>query len=214
MRMAEVLVFTTPPAFAVILAALVVRLHGHLIEVRDYVTGAERTDPATGLLNGRAFEELLEIELARARAAERPLSVVVGRVDGLTTVGGACNPALAGPALRGLGRDLVKWKRRTDHAARIADDVIALVLPNTDEGGALILAERLRRATELSFGDLPARLSTSFGVASQPWHGTEARSLREAAESAMVAARARGGQRVLLYGPEVARVQPLTAASV
>ena len=87
--MAEVLVFTTPPAFAVILAALVVRLHGHLIEFRADVSETARTDSLTGLLNRRAFEELLELELSRARESGRPLSVVLGSVAGLDGTGRA-----------------------------------------------------------------------------------------------------------------------------
>ena len=85
--------------------------------------------------------------------------------------------------------------------------MIALVLPDTDEGGALILAERLRRAAQLNLGDLPVQISMSFGVASHPWHGADARALRTAAEQAMSAARVRGGQRALIYGAEVARVR-------
>ena len=205
--MAEVLVFTTPPAFAVILAALVVRLHGHLIEFRADVSDTARTDSLTGLLNLRAFEELLEVELTRARESGRPLSVVLGSVAGPDGTSRAPSAAL-----ESLAGDLTKWKRRCDHAARLEDGVIGLVLPDTDEGGALILAERLRRAAQLSFGDLPVRLSMSFGVASHPWHGTDAAALRRAAEQAMNASRARGGQRVLIYGAEVARVRLEQAA--
>lgn len=212
MRMAEVLVFTTPPAFAVILAALVVRLHGHLIEFRADVSETARTDSLTGLLNLRAFEELLELELTRARASGRPLSVVLGSIAGLDGPSRDPDSVSARPALQSLAGELIKWKRRSDHAARIGDGVIALVLPDTDEGGALILAERLRRAAQLNLGDLPVQISMSFGVASHPWHGADAWALRTAAEQAMNASRVRGGQRALIYGAEVARVRLEAAA--
>jgi diguanylate cyclase (GGDEF)-like protein len=210
--MAEVLVFTTPPAFAVILAAFVVRLHGHLTEFRDDVAATARTDSLTGLLNRRAFEELLELELTRARESGRPVSVVLGSIAGLQEAGREPDSGTARPALQSVAGELIKWKRRSDHAARIGDGVIALVLPDTDEGGALILAERLRRAAQLNLGDLPVRVSMSFGVASHPWHGADAWALRSAAEQAMNAARVRGGQRALIYGAEVARVRMEAAA--
>ena len=204
--MAEVLAFTTPPAFALVLAALAVRLHGQILDFRGRDTGLARTDAMTGLLNRRAFEELLEIELARARAAGRPLSVVLGTLDGLPALD-AAQGQMAAMALEGLARDLNKWKRRSDHAARIDAGRIGLLLPETDEGGALILAERLRRAAGLTFGDMPVSLSISFGVASQPWHGTDADALLRASEQAMSAAQAFGGGRSLIYGPEVARTR-------
>jgi two-component system, cell cycle response regulator len=207
MRMAEVLAFTTPPAFAVVLAAMAVRMHGQLIDFRGRSASAARMDPATGLLNRRAFAELLEIELLRTQASGRSLSVVLGKVDGLSALDEAHGHTAGAAVLNGVAKDLVKWKRRSDHAAHLEDGVIALLLPETDEGGALILAERLRRAAELTFVDLPGPLSISFGVASHPWHGTDAGTLMNASERAMTAAQALGGARPLIYGPEVARMR-------
>ena len=48
----------------------------------ERIADANRTDPLTGLLNRRAFEELLELELERALRGGRPMSVVVGDIDG------------------------------------------------------------------------------------------------------------------------------------
>ena len=97
-----------------VLAALAVRMHGQLIEFRGRGAITARTDPATGLLNRRAFEELLEIELLRTQASGRSLSVVLGHVDGFSALDEAHGHTAGAAVLNGIAKDLVKWKRRSD----------------------------------------------------------------------------------------------------
>ena len=122
----------------------------------ERIDDANRTDPLTGLLNRRAFEELLELELERATRAGRPLSVVVGDIDGFRAVNERHGHAAGDAALQAVAQNALKWKRRIDHAARIGGEEFALLLPETDERGAFIVAERLRRATHRSFAETRA----------------------------------------------------------
>src|SRR3954469_11748979 len=50
------------------------------------LTDAARTDPLTGLLNRRGFEETFKLELERARRSGSSLSVVAGDLDGFKLV--------------------------------------------------------------------------------------------------------------------------------
>ena len=54
-----------------------------------------------------------------------------------------------------------KWKRRIDSAGRIGGEKFGVLLPETDEHGAFLVAERLRRATRQTFGQgsLPLTIS-------------------------------------------------------
>ena len=117
------------------------------------ISDANRTDPLTGLLNRRAFEELLDLELERAARAGRPISVIVGDLDGFRAVNERHGHAAGDAALQVVAQNALKWKRRIDLAARIGGEEFALLLPETDERGAFIVAERLRRATHRSFVD-------------------------------------------------------------
>ena len=69
MEPAGILAPLVPSACALVLAGVAVHQRRRLRSLRARVADANRTDPLTGLLNRRAFEELLELELERALAA-------------------------------------------------------------------------------------------------------------------------------------------------
>ena len=173
--------------------------------LRARIADAARTDPLTGLLNRRALEELLELELERATRADRPLSVIVGDLDAFAAVNERQGHAAGDAPFRPWRSNALKWKRRMDHAARIGGEEFALLLPETDERGAFIVAERLRRAVHRSFVDSGTGVNFSFGVATAPHHGEDAVDLLRAADSATAAAKELGGDRTVIYSDEVAR---------
>jgi putative nucleotidyltransferase with HDIG domain len=90
-------------------------------------------------------------------------------------------------------------------AARVGGEEFALLLPETDERGAFIVAERLRRATHRSFAEETAGVKFSFGVATAPGHGSDASTLLRAADHAIAAAKDLGGDRTVIYSDEIAR---------
>jgi len=194
-----------PSACALALACTTVLQHTRIRRLRARIDDSNRTDPLTGLLNRRAFEEELELELERAMRAERPLSVVVGDIDGFRAINERQGHAAGDETLKAVAQNALKWKRRIDQAARIAGEEFALLLPETDERGAFIVAERLRRAMHRSFVDSAVGVSFSFGVATAPSHGTDAVALLHAADSATAAAKDLGGDRTVIYSDEVAR---------
>ena len=194
-----------PYACAFALALLALHQHRRIAGLRARIANTTRTDSLTGLLNRRAFEELLDMELERANRAGRPLSVIVGDLDSFAAVNEAQGHAAGDLALQLVANDCVKWKRRIDQAARIGGEEFAVLLPETDERGAFIVAERLRRATHRTFADAPARVTISFGVATSFMHGTDAVGLLRAADRAVTAAKELGSDRTVIYSDEVAR---------
>ena len=59
---------------------------------------------------------------------------------------------------------MTKWKRRIDSAGRIGGEKFGVLLPETDEHGAFLVAERLRRATppDLRTGPCPSRSRSAW----------------------------------------------------
>jgi two-component system cell cycle response regulator len=194
-----------PDACALVLAGLVLHQRRRMAGLRARISEASRNDPLTGLLNRRALEEMLVMELERATRAGRPLSVIVGDLDSFAAVNERQGHAAGDSALQLVARDCLKWKRRIDQAARIGGEEFALLLPETDERGAYIVAERLRRAAHRTFAEAVVPVTISFGVASSPAHGADPVSLLRAAERAVAAAKDLGSDRTVIYSDEVAR---------
>ena len=174
----------------------------HRLVVR--LTDAARTDPLTGLLNRRALEEAFDTELERSRRSRRPLSVIVGDLDSFKKLNDRMGHAAGDLALEMLAREVDKWKRRIDVAARVGGEEFAVVLPDTDGRGAFLVAERLRRAIQRTFAEDPVPLTISFGVATWPEHGDDAERLMHAADQALYAAKDMGKDRSVIYSAEVA----------
>jgi diguanylate cyclase (GGDEF)-like protein/putative nucleotidyltransferase with HDIG domain len=194
-----------PSACAIALACFAVHQRGRIRGLRARIADASRTDPLTGLLNRRAFEELLELELERAVRSARPLSVIVGDIDAFRAVNEHHGHEAGDAALQSVAQSALKWKRRIDVAARIGGEEFALLLPETDERGAFIVAERLRRATHRTFADAAMGVKFSFGIATAPGHAADGVGLLRAADRAIAAAKDLGGDRTVIYSDEVAR---------
>src|SRR5829696_8350209 len=177
-----------------------------IADLADRVAAASRFDPLTGLLNRPAFEEMLHFELDRSRRTGRPLAVIVGEIDGMARLNAERGHGAGDVALKQIGQHMTKWKRRIDSAGRIAGVRFAVLLPETDEHGAFLVAERLRRATRRSFAQDALPLTISFGASSYPDHGEELGVLMGAAGRAVDAAVELRRDRSVVYCPDVARM--------
>jgi diguanylate cyclase (GGDEF)-like protein/putative nucleotidyltransferase with HDIG domain len=168
------------------------------------LTDAARRDPLTDLFNRRAFEEVFDIELERARRTGAPLSVVVGDLDRFKQLNDEFGHQAGDDALRRIGRSIRMAKRRFDSAARVGGEEFALLAPDCDEHGAYMLSERIRSDVEASFsGGGGSPLTVSFGIATYPLHGQSAEALLRAADQALYAAKRLGRNRSVISSAEV-----------
>jgi diguanylate cyclase (GGDEF)-like protein len=105
--------------------------------------------------------------------------------------------------------------RRADEAARFGGEEFALILPATDEAGALRLAERVRAGVEkaqLVFEGARLSVTVSLGVAVWPSDGKDAETLLAAADRALYAAKQSGRNRVSCASAMPPAAAPSTAA--
>jgi diguanylate cyclase (GGDEF)-like protein/putative nucleotidyltransferase with HDIG domain len=166
----------------------------------DRLADAARTDPLTQLLNRRGFEERLEIELSRAQRERRPVSVIVGDLDHFKLVNDRHGHRAGDETLRRFAETALQVKRLTDDMGRIGGEEFALILPDTDEHGALLLAERIRRATR----DRLETVTVSFGVATFPTHERTPDGVLHKADQALYLAKRLGRDRCVIYSDEAA----------
>jgi diguanylate cyclase (GGDEF)-like protein/putative nucleotidyltransferase with HDIG domain len=181
-------------------------LKARLQAMIEQLADAARTDPLTELLNRRGFQERFDQELERARRSDRPLGVLIGDLDRFKQVNDRLGHARGDEVLRQVADVLTTAKRDMDIAARMGGEEFSILLPETDERGAYLLAERLRNRlrARLSNGSHPVTIS--FGVAGFPAHGEDGDELLNAADQALYAAKELGRDRSVIYSSQVAGI--------
>ena len=124
-----------------------------------------RVDPLTGLLNRRAFDEMLSRAVDRARVVGEPLSVLVGDLDGFKDINDRFGHLEGDRLLRGVADSLRDALRRPDVAYRWGGDEFALILPDADADAAEHVADRARAAVSQTTTPDGEPLTMATGVA-------------------------------------------------
>jgi diguanylate cyclase (GGDEF)-like protein len=159
-------------------------------------------DPLTGLRNRRAIEEYLHDAVSSARRHGLDLSLLVIDVDHFKsfndTLGHRGGDAVLVHAARVLDRAL----RTEDAIGRWGGEEFLVVLPGTDEEGAVHATERLRAALA---GDQveEARahgLRVTITIGAAEWYGETADELVSRADRALYIGKAAGRDTVQLAG--------------
>jgi diguanylate cyclase (GGDEF)-like protein len=134
--------------------------------VRAELARMSRTDPLTGCLNRRGFEERASEAIKGAAAADfaSPLAVVLLDLDGFKQVNDTQGHAAGDQVLCDVTDRLAQVARHGDVIGRLGGDEFAVLLHGVDEQGATAAGERL----EAALADV-SRAST--GVAVLPRHG-------------------------------------------
>ena len=157
------------------------------------------TDPLTGVLNRRAFDEAARSACALARAQGIAFAVVTFDLDGFKPLNDRYGHAAGDAALRAMADAARRDLRAGDLIARLGGDEFAIALPGTDTALAQRIAERLRQSfarLRVRHGREHIRFSASFGVAaSDRASETFARTL-DRADAALYRAKNEGRDRV------------------
>jgi diguanylate cyclase (GGDEF)-like protein len=122
-----------------------------------------RHDALTGLLNRRAYEERLPVEIARASRYGWPLSLCLLDLDGFKQINDTLGHPAGDRALQQVAA-LIDESRITDDSFRIGGDEFALLMPKTCRSDAEVAAARLADAIR-DIGMSDGTLGASFGVA-------------------------------------------------
>ena len=174
----------------------------HLLEEAALDRGR---DPLTGLTSERRFREGLTAEVRRARRYGFPTAVILFDVDNLARASTTFGDVIAQRMLKETAILIRNKVRDIDLVARCGDDEITVLLPETDRNGALLVAERCRRAVERHFeteAGEESGLTISGGIASYPHDGVHADGLLSCAAQGLYVAKANGKNRIQLYESE------------
>jgi diguanylate cyclase (GGDEF)-like protein len=146
---------------------------------RRELAQASRTDPLTGALNRRGFEERLAAELDHARRHRRPATLVLLDLDRFKQVNDTSGHAAGDELLCWVVATLQQHVRRHDAVGRLGGDEFALILDEAEEPGGQAVG-RLSRA-------LGERTGASAGHAVFPADGQDPETLHRHADAALYA---------------------------
>jgi GGDEF domain-containing protein len=142
--------FAPATGVAVLVAALIARMHSAVQRISDLAS----TDALTGLLNLRAFEEILQQEHRKAERFNRPYTLAVIDVDNLAQV-----------------NETLGHEAGSDVAARLGGDEFIVLLVEADAQTGTAIAQRIRNhvyAGTVSVANRLIRANVNVGIANFP----------------------------------------------
>ncbi|AWY43049.1 diguanylate cyclase [Pseudomonas putida] len=161
------------------------------------------SDGLTGLSNRRHFDEYMELEWRRSLREQSQLSLLMIDVDYFKTYNDTFGHLEGDEALRKVAAAIRDASARpSDLPARYGGEEFALVLPNTSQGGARLVAEKLRMTVEaLKIPHISpnegSSLTISIGLATTtPTAGSNCRELISAADKGLYLAKNNGRNQV------------------
>lgn len=167
-----------------------------LMEHKTRLEELSSRDGLTGLYNRREFENRLREETQRARRYGKPLSVLLLDIDHFKNVNDRYGHQAGDETLIAVA-DLIRLSARPmDAVCRYGGEELAVILPETDAGGAGIVAERIRASVAESLTTTPQgdeiQVTVSIGFAAFPQDGDTGPGLVKAADEALYAAKQEG----------------------
>jgi two-component system cell cycle response regulator len=163
-------------------------------------------DGMTGLYNKRALQDVALQKLKSAQRFKKPLSLLVCDIDHFKRVNDTYGHDVGDLVIKGFADVLKRVKRDTDAVGRFGGEEFVIVCEETDERGALLLAERIRSELEATsfHSELgPIKVTCSVGASLFPLAGQTWEALFKSTDEALYASKRGGRNRVTLWTPKL-----------
>ena len=138
----------------------------HTLMVNAKLAQQAITDELTGVFNRRhAMHELNRKAAMAARHLDHPFSAIMFDVDHFKQINDGHGHEQGDAVLQAVARCVLAALRTEDTLARMGGEEFLVLMPSTDDEGAMQLAERLRLAVkQVTYGNHQS-VAASFGVA-------------------------------------------------
>lgn len=146
--------------FFVIVAAALGRIRGMLETERNHAG----TDHLTGVLNGRSFHELVELERSRALRYNRPFTLAYLDVDGFKRINTDRGHSGGDDALQLIASTIRQNIRSMDSVARLGGDEFGLLFPETGPGAAEVAIRKIQARLGEAAAEAGYTLTFSVGA--------------------------------------------------
>lgn len=168
-------------------------------QIRASLELQAQTDHLTGVYNHRYFHERLRSELALASRSHHSVGLVMLDIDDFKKVNDVYGHAVGDEVLAQLANILTDAVRVSDVVCRVGGEEFGIIMPACHAGDALGLADRIAEILERTIFGIAGLMTVSIGVAQGPEHAMNPRELVACAEAAMMTAKARGKNRIVLF---------------
>ncbi len=124
-----------------------------------------QTDHLTGIPNSREFYFQVNAELMRANRFKSPLTIAYMDVDSFKLVNDQFGHSEGDSVLRTIAQCIQSTIRQTDIVARLGGDEFAVLLPNTDQRGAVSIMKKVQTTLTEEMKKTKSKATFSIGVA-------------------------------------------------
>lgn len=152
-------------------------------------------DALTELYNRRKFNIEFDNILSQANRFNHQGALLFLDLDQFKDINDSCGHTIGDQILRQVGQILLSISRTTDVVARLGGDEFSIILPETGNEGAIVLAEKINEklaTMNLTFNDIRYKLTASIGIVQFPLADLSIDELISNADLAMYQAKARG----------------------
>ena len=168
-------------------------------QIRARLEYQAQTDSLTGLYNHRYFHERLRAELTRASRSRDSVAVLMLDIDDFKRVNDVYGHGSGDQVLTELAEILRSALRGSDVVCRLGGEEFGVIMAGGDASDALNLGRRLTETlAEVAF-DAAGTITISIGISQGPEHAMNPRELVACAEAAMMTAKARGKNQIVLF---------------
>jgi diguanylate cyclase (GGDEF)-like protein len=118
-----------------------------LVRIRDLLeleSTLSRTDPLTGVMNTRAFSEIVGYEIMRLQRENSPYSLVYLDVDNFKVVNDLYGHTKGDELLKAVASCLTENLRKTDIVARMGGDEFTIFYPATGQAPAKVITQKIK----------------------------------------------------------------------
>lgn len=161
-----------------------------------------RTDPLTGMNNRLSFFEKSDSIHKLACRHNRAYAVITFDIDFFKQINDTHGHHIGDEALKALAKVVHETVRETDVAGRIGGEEFAVILPETSQENAGLLAERLRHNISqivVQKGDANITFKASFGIAYHIQKEDRFEDILEWADEALYEAKKTGRNKVVTH---------------
>lgn len=170
------------------------RITQKMADTQKSLESLSETDHLTQIANRHKLDDFMDQKLKEA-ARGIIFSVILLDIDKFKTINDTLGHAIGDKVLKELARTLAESIRTSDIVGRWGGEEFLIILPATDNQGALISTEALRKKIEQTMLICDITITASFGVATYK-EGDSGRGLIKRADDALYRAKNLGRNRV------------------